>query len=209
MAGEGFTNSDETAGQGALRRELGGSADVRAVRTRRGIVQALGEAIAAGGAVSVASVAARAGVGRSTFYTHFSTLDDVVVYAIDEVFDEVSQHDVLRRREGKLTRRELAELGASELFETLGASRALLSFAAAAPAGARLRERLLGVVRTGLRPALRDARPDADEDFLRTAEDFLASGLSDLLLSRVDDPRGFDDHLAQQVVDLLPGWLTG
>lgn len=198
----------ESGGQDERRRELADSADARAVRTRQRILVALEEAVDSGGHITVGTVTTRAGVARSTFYTHFSTLDDVVAYAIDEIFDEVSEHDVLRRREQLLSRREITELGTSELFAALSARRSLLAYAAAAPAGARLRERLVQVVRSSLRPVLVAARPDADADFLSTAGDFLAGGLADLVLARVDDPRGFDARLARQLIDLLPGWMT-
>ena len=58
-------------------------------RTRRRLVQALREEIAATGNFSAAGVAARAGTSAATFYNHFASQDDALIAAYESLMQDL------------------------------------------------------------------------------------------------------------------------
>ena len=67
---------------------IGGHAERRSDRTRRGIMAAFSELVFASGFenVSIQGVAARAGIARSTFYEHFSGKEDLLCACLTKFF---------------------------------------------------------------------------------------------------------------------------
>ncbi len=71
------------------------STDRRALRTRRALVDALAEEIAATGdltRVTVTAVSERAGITRRTFYSHFHDIPDLVQRTEDELVEGLVGH---------------------------------------------------------------------------------------------------------------------
>jgi AcrR family transcriptional regulator len=191
------------------RRDLAMTGDRRAVRTRERLIDALGDLLASGDAVTVAAVCAKAGVGRSTFYTHFADVGDIVVHVVDEIFEDLGRRDALRRTDPSLGRRMITTIGIQELLHALEARRDFFVYASSAPATERLRERLVQDVTLSVRRSISAERPEANEDFVRTASDFVAGGVLGILLGWITDPGGLDDEaLARAITELLPTWLT-
>ncbi|MET0590407.1 MAG: TetR/AcrR family transcriptional regulator [Naasia sp.] len=191
------------------RRGLSGSVDQRATRTRERVVAALGELLTAGDPISVPSICARAEVGRSTFYTHFATINDVVFSVVDAIFDDLGRRDSMRRSGRTMPRRLVTELGVHELFEELAARRAFFVYALSAPAAMRLRDRFTSAVAASVRRSVLAERPDADEMFVRTASHFIAGGFVGVLLGWIDEERELDaEALARDLIELLPPWMT-
>ncbi|MGP2481205.1 TetR/AcrR family transcriptional regulator, partial [Listeria monocytogenes] len=62
------------------------SSDPRVEATRAKLFDAVRELSAAGEDISVSSVAKAAGVGRATFYTHFSGIDDLALHLQETTF---------------------------------------------------------------------------------------------------------------------------
>lgn len=64
--------------------------DRRVARTRAAVDKAVGELLLTGGAVKVADIVDRADVGRSTFYDHFTSVDDAVRHALARPFGQLA-----------------------------------------------------------------------------------------------------------------------
>jgi AcrR family transcriptional regulator len=77
------------------------STDRRVLRTRRALRKALLSAIAEQGweAISVQNLCARAGVGRSTFYTHFADKEELLLSGLDDL--QVELHRAVAQNGGK------------------------------------------------------------------------------------------------------------
>lgn len=195
--------------QSERRRELAVTTDPRAARTRERIVDALGALLASGDAVSVASVCTRAGVGRSTFYTHFGTVADVVVHVVDAMFDELGPRDVTRRTEQTMPRSAITAIGLREVLDALSARRPFFLYAVSAPATERVRERFVEEMARSMRGTILAERPEAGEEFVRSAGEYLAGGVLAVLLGWLADPRGRSEQdIIDVIAELLPGWLT-
>jgi AcrR family transcriptional regulator len=72
-----------------IRRTLDSSTDPRASRTRVAILDAVHVLAVEDEPVTVASVAKRAGVGRSSFYSHFASLDALALSVLQDAFERI------------------------------------------------------------------------------------------------------------------------
>ncbi len=199
----------DVTGQEARRRDLGVTADQRAARTRERLTDALGELLSSGRNVSVSAVCAAAGVGRSTFYTHFADIGDIVVRVVDGIFDDIGRRDVARRSERAMGRRLITETGIAELLQALRGRREFFVYALSAPATERLRERLVADATAGLGHSIEAERPDATPEFIAAASNFLAGGVVGILQGWVVAGAEPDaDVTAKAIIELLPSWFT-
>ena len=94
--------------------------DRRVARTRAAVDKAVGELLLTGRAVRVADIVDRADVGRSTFYDHFTSVDDAVRQALARPFGQLA--DAIA---GGCSACELAPL-LSHFWENRRAGRAVL-----------------------------------------------------------------------------------
>lgn len=197
------------AAQDDRRRALAVTEDPRAARTRDRVVEAVDALLEARESVSVAAVCARAGIGRSTFYTHFATIEDVVVHVVDTMFDELGPRDVTRRTEHTMARAAITRTGLAELLDAFRERRRWFLHTLSAPATERVRGRLVAEMSTSLRGTILAERPDSTDAFVHTASGYIAGGVLSVLLDWLDDPRGrTDDDVIDTIAELLPGWLT-
>lgn len=197
-----------TTDQEGRRRQLAAASDPRAARTRQRIIAACRELLESDRQVTVAAVCTRAGVGRSTFYTHFATVGDVAVAAVDRLFDSLVADDIARRTASGLERSVIVRAGLTDLLRAVIAERAFFLYALSAPATEHVRDRFVADLAVGLRATIRTERPDATEAFLRTAADFTANGAVGALLDWLADPAGRSaTHMIDFLAELLPRWL--
>ncbi|MCS5723418.1 TetR/AcrR family transcriptional regulator [Herbiconiux sp. CPCC 203407] len=198
-----------TSGQEGRRRQLAMASDPRVARTRRDIVAACRDLLRSDRPVSVAAICTRANVGRSTFYTHFATVGDVAVAAVDQLFDSLTAKDIERREESSLSRSEIVRIGLADLLRGAVEERPFFLYALAAPAAERVRERFASDLASSLQHTIRAERPSASEAFYRTAADFTAHGAVGALLDWVADPAGRTEaQMIDFLSELLPRWLT-
>jgi AcrR family transcriptional regulator len=197
------------SGQENRRRELASAPDARVQQTRQRIVAALDEVLANDEPVSVAAVCARAGIARSTFYTHFATVGDVVVHVVDSMFDDLSRLDITRRIEHAMPRAAITRLGLRELLGAIVTRRRFFLYAVSAPAAERVRERLVQEMAQSLRGTILAERPNVTGLYLETVGDFIAGGVVGILLGYLEDARGRNaEELLDVIVELLPPWLA-
>ncbi|MDJ1372575.1 MAG: TetR/AcrR family transcriptional regulator [Microbacterium sp.] len=206
MSQNGHVKTTEQEGR---RQQLAIASDPRVARTRQRIIGACRELLESDRSVTVAAICSRADVGRSTFYTHFATMGDVAVAAIDRLFDSLAAKDIERRAASTLSRAGIVRAGLEELLRAVLAERVFFLYALSAPAAERVRERFTSDLAASLQLTVRTERPDASEAFYRTAADFTANGTIGALLDWVVDPAGRSQKQMIDILsDLLPRWLV-
>src|SRR5580700_333100 len=179
---------DEDPGQTGGRRGRSkiDSSDPRALRTRSKLVDAFHAAIADSdpAAMSVSSLTQAAGVNRTSFYSHFSSPEDLAIHALSELFDVVGNADIVMRGEHSVPATEASRRALRDIVHFVWERRA--SYA-----------RVLG--------------PGAAPQLLRavTAR-FLAGGVLGVIGAWLADPNSgwSPDDLVEALVQCLPGWLN-
>lgn len=195
--------------QQARRRQLSEARDTRVDRTRSKLVEAMRAELTHNAEPSIGQICKRASVARSTFYTHFATLDDLALYATDTFFDQLSELDVARRQEAALSGEAIMRLGVTELLERFDDQRGLLRFAMRSGSAEPIERRIAARWVEGARSSILVERPDADEVFVQLAATWFAGGLLAVIRAWLDAPEGISkDALLDAVVKLSPTWLT-
>src|ERR1700744_5997676 len=89
-------------------RSMTGSSDPRALRTRQKLIGAFHAAVAGPdpAALSVTALTRAAGVNRTSFYSHFSSPEDLARHALSDLFDVVVNADIVMRAEHSVTAEE-------------------------------------------------------------------------------------------------------
>jgi AcrR family transcriptional regulator len=87
--------------QQSLRRRMSSSTDPRAMRTRARLIDAFDHLATGSRMPTVAELIAAAHVNRTTFYAHFSEVDELAVAALGELFDVVGSLDAADRKAGR------------------------------------------------------------------------------------------------------------
>ncbi|UOQ59712.1 TetR/AcrR family transcriptional regulator [Leucobacter rhizosphaerae] len=196
--------------QATRRLERAVTLDPRAAATRQKIVEALEELLEQGTFPSVAGLCDQAGIGRSTFYVHFSAVDDVFVFVMDGIIDEISRRDRERRRGSSSPRSALTIQAVTELLEALESKRDFLLGRPSTSAEERLHEHLSAQVASNLDNVIRDEQPDLPSNTLRTISDFIAGGILHAMLGWLAQPAGRDKReFTSAILPLLPTWLAG
>lgn len=198
-----------TTEQEDRRQELAETSDPRVARTRQRIVAGCRELLESDTPVTVAEICAQAGVGRSTFYTHFATVGDVAVAAVDGLFEEITLEDIERRTTSALSRSVIVRMGIEKLLQAVVEERAFFLYALAAPATERVRERFVIDLASSLQGTLRAEQSNTSQAFYRTASVFTASGAVGALLDWLAEPAGRSQaQMVEILIDLLPHWMT-
>lgn len=201
-----MARSDAAADIAGVRDGLRSSSDPRVEATRAKLFDAIRELSAAGEDISVSSVAKAAGVGRATFYTHFSGIDDLALHLQETTFHALALE----------ARAEIAQGGDAlaqsqhALIAHYGAYRPLYAatFSVAVPRGvesrvaALMREEILAHIRL-----LIDMPAGVDPDLAAT---YLAHAAMGLIASWVvGDVETEPERLADHLTDLMPAWMSG
>lgn len=193
------------------------TADPRPARTRAAIFAAAREMGAGDHEVTVHALAKRAGVSRAAFYSHFSSLDDVVCELIREPVMRIRE-DPEQFGRGDLTPHEracravydLADIVAQHHRFILGVLGWKLSHRAYATVTDEIAQ-LFQYAYDLLGPAVPEHLPRD-----QTAR-FHAGGITELLVTWLEERQCVDgepcrvdaDELATSVLRVLPSWYTG
>ncbi|ROO85118.1 TetR family transcriptional regulator [Actinocorallia herbida] len=195
--------------QAARRESLATTGDARAVETRRRLALAFRAAAADGVPdVSVVQICKRAGIARSTFYTHFATVEDLAASTIAELFAVASSADVERRTVQALPRTEITEIGLRTIVDALWDARDLVRYTTALGSQAAIQDRLVAEVADLARPTVLAELPALAEADLRLTTEFMAAGIVRVTMHWIADPTVSRDHLVAWMARLLPSWLA-
>jgi AcrR family transcriptional regulator len=192
-----------------VRSGIRSSRDPRVERTRRSILDAVETLAAHEDPITVTAIVRAAGIGRSSFYTHFSGIDELAVEVLSGVLQAIGAEDIELRRNRIVSGAEAARVAQVRLVGHLVKHRALyasmlsLPFTSAVYTSAV--EGYAAQVRATL--ALLPGIPhglSADAVAIYTA-----SGSLGLLAQwiRSDDPVSAD-VLVDQLMTLMPAWLA-
>jgi AcrR family transcriptional regulator len=204
---------DEDPGQDAPRaRPKIGSSDPRAVRTRSKLIGAFQAAMADcdPAAMSVSSLTQAAGVNRTSFYSHFSSPEDLAIHALSDLFEVVGNADIAMRGEHSVPAAEASRRALRDIVSFVGQRRE--SYARVLGPGAP--PRLLREVteafaaRTVVSLERMDNRPSVADP--RVTARFLAGGVLGVIGAWLADPRSdwSPDDLVEALIQCLPGWLN-
>ncbi|MCS5478138.1 TetR/AcrR family transcriptional regulator [Corynebacterium sp. YIM 101645] len=200
------------AGLVGRRETLRESSDVRAVRTRGQISEALERLTARGAEITVSSIVREAGISRGTFYTHYSGLEGLAVELQAEVVHLLAG---LERTQAHLDPEERVRSRRDSIAEALGGvvehyARYRSFYAAVfsmpvSQANARLRvEALAAELQEHM--SIDAVVPEGVN--IRLAALFIAGGwttvITDWVLGNVEATEG---DVARHMVMLVPEWL--
>lgn len=185
------------------------SGDPRVARTRQAILDAV-EALAAGDeAITVAAIVRAAGIGRSSFYTHFSGIDELAVAVLGGVFQAIGADDVELRRHRVVSGAEAARMAQVRLVGHLVQHRALYASMLALPFTSAVYSRAVDGYAAQVRATIM-LLPEIPHGLSADAVAvYTASGSLGLLAHwiRSDDPVPAD-VLVDQLMSLVPDWLA-
>ena len=185
------------------------SGDPRVARTRQAILDAV-ESLAAGDQpISVAAIVRAAGIGRSSFYTHFSGIDELAVTVLSGVFQAIGAEDVELRRHRIVSGAEAARVAQVRLVGHLVQHRALYASMLALPFTSTVYTQAVEGYAAQVRATIA-LLPEVPHGISADAVAiYTASGSLGLLAHwiRSDDPVPAD-VLVDQLMSLVPAWLA-
>ena len=185
------------------------SGDPRVARTRQAILDAV-ETLAAGDdVISVAAIVRTAGIGRSSFYTHFSGIDELAVTVLSDVFQAIGAEDVELRRHRVVSGAEAARVAQVRLVGHLVQHRALYASMLALPFTSAVHTKAVGAYAAQVRATVA-LLPEIPHGLSADAVAvYTASGSLGLLAHwiRSDAPVSAD-VLVDQLMSLVPSWLA-
>jgi AcrR family transcriptional regulator len=185
------------------------SGDPRVVRTRQAILDAV-ETLAAGDQpITVAAIVRTAGIGRSSFYTHFSGIDELAVTVLSGVFEAIGAEDIELRRHRIVSGAEAARVAQVRLVGHLVQHRALYASMLALPFTSAVYTRAVEGYAAQVRATIA-LLPEIPHGLSAEAVAvYTASGSLGLLAHwiRSDDPVSAD-VVVDQLMSLVPAWLA-
>jgi AcrR family transcriptional regulator len=207
---------DDVPGQGdaaseGRRKAMTGNTDPRAIRTREKLVGAFHEAIRDSDPrdMSVSALARAAGVNRTSFYEHFASPEDLAIHALSELFDVVSNADIVMRAQHAVTGAEASRRALHEVVSFVAAQRDSYARVLGPGAAPRLLHAVAEAFTERTVQALEpmDVRPpEADP---RITARFLAGGVLGVIGAWLAEPEpGLSpDQVVEALIQCLPGWL--
>jgi AcrR family transcriptional regulator len=204
---------DEDPGQsGPRERPKLGSSDPRAVRTRTKLIGAFHAAIADSdpAAMSVSALTQAAGVNRTSFYSHFSSPEDLAIHALSELFDVVGNADIAMRGEHSVPAAEASRRALRDIVAFVSQRRESYARVLGPGAAPRLLREVTEAFaeRTVVSLERMDNRPAGADP--RVTARFLAGGVLGVIGAWLADPGSpwSPDDLVEALIQCLPGWLN-
>ena len=191
------------------RSDLRASGDPRVARTRQAILDAVETLASADKPITVAAIVRTAGIGRSSFYTHFSGIDELAVVVLGDVFRAIGAEDVELRRHRVVSGAEAARVAQVRLVGHLVQHRALYVSLLAMPFTAAVYARAVEAYAAQVHATIA-LLPEIPHGLTAEAvATYTAAGSLGLLAQwiRNDDPVPAD-VLVDQLMALVPSWLA-
>ena len=193
----------------ATRGAIRASGDPRVARTRQAILDAVEVLAARDEQITVAAIVRSAGIGRSSFYTHFSGIDELAITVLSGVFEAIGAEDLELRRHHVVSGAEAARVAQVRLVGHLVQHRALYASMLALPFTSAVYARAVEAYAAQVRATIA-LLPDApDGAMVDAVAVYTASGSLGLLAHwiRSDEPVSAPE-LVEQLMSLLPAWLA-
>ena len=189
------------------RDDLRGKDDIRVARTRQRLIDAFTRAVTSGATPSVASLCREAMVGRTTFYTHFATLEDLAVTLVADAFGAIADADVEARREGGRSRDRIAYESLRWVVAELDDLRGILLAGIRLGTRAGVLERLVDLVAEHTRPIVAPSFEDPAASGI--AARFLAAAVVHAVVGWIEsDEPVSEGELVTVLAALLPPFLV-
>lgn len=183
----------------------GDPADPRSIRTRTQLLDAYERLLALDGSPTVAELVREAGVSRSSFYAHFTGIEEVGVAALRSILDAFEPLHAPRDNEAP---NMPTAASFHDLFTHLGAHRRLCAEVLISdqqvPALAELYTTLVAHLVSAL-----GGSPDRPAGFdVERGARFLVGGILALLVDDLQGPDSGSDRVGSTVAAMLPDWLS-
>lgn len=158
---------------------------------------------------SVTWICERAGVGRSTFYTHFASVEELALATITAGFAPVSASDTDRRLAHSDERRAIARDGLTAIIEGLERARGVLGYTVAIGSRAAVLDRLIERFAHHTRMTIAVEYDGLDEARLDTVTQYVSAGTAHTVLRWIEGGSPLSrSELVDQLLDVLPTPLT-
>lgn len=181
----------------------------KVIQTRRRLVDAFRDAAREQRMpVSVTWVCDRAGVARSTFYTHFGTVDDLAVFSISQAFAEASDADVQLRSAHEEDRRSITRAGLERVVDAFEATSSDIDYAIRIGSRAAVIERLTTEFALLTRRTIATELDGLDERARDLMAEFIGAGTVHVVFTWMERGRPDRDLLIERLIDVLPAGLT-
>ncbi len=158
---------------------------------------------------SVTWLSERAGVGRSTFYTHFASVEDLAIATITASFEPIATSDTDRRRAHTDDRRAIARDGLSAIIESIERSRAVLDYTVHIGSRAAVLDRLIAQFAHYTRETIAVEYDHLDAARRDIVTEYVSAGTAHTVLQWVEGRMPLRrSALVDQLLDVLPVPLT-
>lgn len=180
-------------------------ADPRAARTRQGILAAVARLHSSDAAdISVSDIVREAKISRSSFYAHFSSLDDLAVALLRQEFASVAAPRA-RNADPVSGLRE----SYTRLVQHFAQRESIYSYALGLPLSRRAFDDVIAAYAEQVLASFDEPASEADAIRARLAATYVAGGTVSLLSAWVANHHHISaDELVEQLIDLLPPWLS-
>ena len=205
-----------TATTGPIRQRAAGSShDPRAERTRQSIFTAIRTLMSERtGSVSVGDIVQAAGISRSSFYAHFSSLDELASELLGDQFSSIDQIAGMGSagvdvHHGDHGARSTARSGYARLIEHMIEHFPLYSSVLELPLTRSVYDRIVAAYTTQILESMlvKGAVPAGVNAELATT--YIAGGAMTLISAWMRGRfEATDDEVVDQLVRLLPNWLA-
>jgi AcrR family transcriptional regulator len=179
-------------------------ADPRAARTRQGILAAVARLHSAHiGDISVSHIVREAKISRSSFYAHFSSLDDLAVALLRQEFASVA---VLTTHSAPV---DSLRQSYTRLVQHFAQRESIYSYALGLPLSRRAFDDVIAGYAEQVLASFDEPASEADAIRARLAATYVAGGTVSLLSAWVSDQYDISaDQLVDELIALLPPWLS-
>lgn len=158
---------------------------------------------------SVTWLCENAGVGRSTFYTHFASVEELAIAAITAGFEPISIADTARRRAHPDERRAIARDGLHAIIDDIERTRAVLEYTVRIGSRAAVLDRLIEQFARHTRQTIAVEYAELDAARLDVVTEFVSAGTAHIVLRWIEGRGDLSRaELVDQLTDVLPAPLT-
>ncbi|SKA81887.1 transcriptional regulator, TetR family [Agreia bicolorata] len=180
-------------------------ADPRAARTRQGILAAVSRLHAADADdISVSDIVREAKISRSSFYAHFSSLDDLAVALLRQEFASVAAPN-----RGDTDPASSLRESYTRLVQHFAQRQSLYSHALGLPLSRRAFDEVIAAYADQVLATLGAPTSGAGAIRARLAATYVAGGTISLLSAWVADHHDISENeLVDELIALLPPWLS-